>query len=468
MKSRIIIFFLLMIVPIKVHAIEIYNTIYVEGKAPISIDGDLSDWSFINVTPFKIEWIDPLRNAPESDSDLSASFTCFHDAYNIYFAVVVRDESFDAEQKVFGWSWFDDTVEIIIDGDVNLTPEEGFDKNDIKIRLLMDNKGNTLLEGFFLQNNIKLPYMWEELGVRAAHKQNEEGYDVEVSIPYNLLEWEKWETGRRIGIHLRVFDDDDGGICDSIIGWQNDPDELFHYTTKNFNQVAFTKPITITSSGQTNQVEVLNNNVQEITAVIEDSYKKLNYNDMITIMDNLQNRDFYNTAQSILSANNEQPLVLALMGLFQSKNGMYEECIQTFSKLVEKSQDNSISLWASIEIGRAYINLGENSKAEDELNKLLSLSENWVAEFDFIQELGRAGAYRVAAKLLENLINSNEKNERRPLSDARLELARYYFYLGDYDKATKLAKELINQNVDSKTTLDAQMILLSIDQKKLK
>jgi len=454
-------------IPVTSFSVETYNTVYVEGKAPISIDGELSDWSFVNVPSARIEWFDPKWGIPENDSDLSAAFTCFHDAYNLYVAVTVKDESFVTEQNVFGLSWYDDSVEIYIDGDINPISEEGFDNNDAKIRISADNDGKTMLEGLSQPSKIEFPYMWESLGVRAALKQNDDGYVVEVSIPYKVLGWEQWETGRQMGMNIRVIDDDDGGQNDGFIGWVSDPDYTYFVSTKSFNHVAFTIPVTISGIGQSGQVEISKDQPQEIIAVIESSDQDQNYDDIFAVLNQFGRQTFrgeYNTAMSILSAQNEKPWNLALLGLVQSTNNKYKECIQTYSQLIDKSQDKSVCLWAGLEVGRAYKNLGEDTKAEDEFDSLLfSLQDNWVAEFEFIQKLERAGAYRVVIKLLKNLINASEKEEI--LVNARLALARNYFYIGDYDNATQLAKELINQNVDSKITLDAQMILLSINKK---
>ena len=469
MKGKLILILMIFIlsIPVTSFSVETYNTVYVEGKAPISIDGELSDWSFVNVTSAQIEWFDPKWGTPENDSDLSASFTCFHDAYNLYVAVMVKDESFITEQNIFGLSWYDDSVEIYIDGNINPVLEEGFDNNDAKIRISMDTTGKTVLEGLSQPSKIGFPYMWEAIGVRAALKQSNDGYVVEASIPYKVLGWDQWKTGRLMGMNVHVIDDDDGGQNDGFIGWASDPDYTYFVSTKSFNQVAFTKPVNISGTVQSGQVEISKDQPQEIMVVIESSDQDQNYDDIFSVLNQFKRQTFhgeYNTAMSILSTQNEKPWILALSGLVQSTNNKYMECIKTYSQLIDKSQDKSVCLWAGLEIGRTYKNLGENIKAEDEFDSLLfSLQDNWVAEFEFIQKLERAGAYRVVIKLLKNLINASEKEEI--LANARLALARNYFYIGDYDNATQLTKELINQNVDSKITLDAQMILLSINQK---
>jgi len=152
--------------------------------------------------------------------------------------------------------WYDDSVEIYIDGDINPASEEGFDNNDAKIRISADNNGKTMLEGLSQSSKIGFPYMWEALGVRAALKQSNDGYVVEASIPYKVLGWDQWETGRRMGMNIRVIDDDDGGQNDGFIGWASGPNYTYFNSTESFNHIVFTEHVTVSVTGQPSDVKV--------------------------------------------------------------------------------------------------------------------------------------------------------------------------------------------------------------------
>jgi len=105
-KMILISMMFLLCIPVKCFSVETCNTVYVEGRAPISIDEELSDWSFVNVAPARVEWFNPIYGTPKNEEDLSAYFTCFYDAYNLYVAITVKYESFVTEQNVFGYSWY--------------------------------------------------------------------------------------------------------------------------------------------------------------------------------------------------------------------------------------------------------------------------------------------------------------------------------------------------------------------------
>lgn len=76
---------------------EIYQTIYRQDRAPIIIDGDLSDWEELTSKLEKIEYIneDVYKKyefkRPGNEEDLSATFQCFADQFYLYVSVVVKD-----------------------------------------------------------------------------------------------------------------------------------------------------------------------------------------------------------------------------------------------------------------------------------------------------------------------------------------------------------------------------------------
>ena len=62
-------------------ASESLATGYYNGNAPVTVDGDLSDWSALGLTATSVmrenEWT--MVSSPDNADDLSAEFRCFID-----------------------------------------------------------------------------------------------------------------------------------------------------------------------------------------------------------------------------------------------------------------------------------------------------------------------------------------------------------------------------------------------------
>ena len=82
-----------------------------------------------------------------------------------------------------------------------------------------------------------------------------------------------------------------------------------------------------------------------------------------------------------------------------------------------------------------------------------------------VLDLDNTTNYQLAIEVLKKIIQTSSDNEIK--LKAQMELARNYFFKGDYDQATQLCNDMLNSEIDSKTALNAKMILLSIDRKRL-
>ena len=71
----------------------------------------------------------------------------------------------------------------------------------------------------------------------------------------------------------------------------------------------------------------------------------------------------------------------------------------------------------------------------------------------------KAQGYNEALQIYENILNTTDDDAEK--LKIRLNIARNYFYKGDYDQATLLAQELVNSG-DSQTAFQAQTIITSI------
>ena len=81
----------------------------------------------------------------------------------------------------------------------------------------------------------------------------------------------------------------------------------------------------------------------------------------------------------------------------------------------------------------------------------------------FYETLKRTGGDEYDLMIINKIINESVNQDI--ISKAKNALARYYYFNSDYNQAAQVAEEVVNSNADSKITLDARMILLSIEQK---
>ncbi|HID95488.1 MAG TPA: hypothetical protein EYP53_05455 [Candidatus Latescibacteria bacterium] len=225
-----------------------YKAVFLERKAPIVINGDLSDWEGLGVEA------KPLKNIctygggrrlspPINQMDLSASFGCFADPDNFYVAVVVRDDKVIMGEEPFGRTHHDDSVEIYFDGDlVRRHQREGqtdYDANDAQIRCTKDKHGKVVLEGtgLFGGRLFIFPGLWESLGIVAAIKTSSMGYIVEMKVPKGVFVSVPLGVGVNIGFNVMVNDDDDGGNRDSKISWTADLSDKSYMSTRHFGSL---------------------------------------------------------------------------------------------------------------------------------------------------------------------------------------------------------------------------------------
>ena len=353
---------------------ETINSVYVDGKAPIVIDGDLSDWGWLELTPVKIENLVrkylPKPWEPKSENDFSASFECFRDDANIYAAFMVTDDTLVLGQERYGQCFRDDAVEIILFGKQAIFPVTG--RADVaRLFISAHSNGKTKVEGREPQSLVMgYPALRKKWGINAALHKNEKGYNVEIAIPLaTLREWAEWEIGQPLKLNIRAYDDDTfEEVNQTYLEWAENifewpPNEKYnrHAPDKNYNEVIFI------------------DNVSSIKPMDKSGTAVSNMEVVVTEPN--QTGDSYDPSYQLS------------YGIALEKTGFYNEAIETFEKIVIDGNDNQI------------------------------------------------------------------------MQQAKLELAKSYFYIGNYTQAKLLAEEIINSNVNSKTELDARMILLSIESK---
>jgi len=497
-------------------AAETVNSVYVDGKAPIVIDGDLSDWEGIKTEHIKIPvrlykfGITNVPNPPENDADLSANFQCLADAYYIYIAVIVNDDIPVFGEEMFGRSHDDDAIEFYFDGDLQNTSKMEYDENDLQILVTSDKNGKTLINGRAPLVLQLYPYMWEALGVKAELKRIKNGYVVEVAVPIKLLGWNAIETGKRMGMNIRVYDDDDGKRLDSVLEWADDPNSTSPISTQCFNQVVFQEKIS-SDVITTVQEQKSTNNVAKEIAVSVGAPDESNYEILFGTLRDIKNQDF-EAAQAKLIPVQDRIWAMAMLALSQlgiSNASMHpviinensDPGITTLQQIADRAPDAYVVVWAKEWLARAYRDKSDyenairfyeeltsrpfdiyvrNAKTElgllyckvNNKTQAINLFKEEIAEFDikgyddpyFMKNaILNTENFDLALELQEKIINSNAENGVK--QKAKVEIAKIHFIKGDYDRSKQLAEEIINSNVDSNIALDAKLILYSIQKK---
>ncbi|MGB6151857.1 MAG: sugar-binding protein, partial [Pricia sp.] len=142
--------------------------------------------------------------------DRSANWKSVWDNENLYFFISVLDDDLQNDSD----QWYeDDGVEIYIDADNSKNATYG--DNDYQITIGWNND-NLVAD---TKNNLGI-------GSIAAVTDSENGYNVEVAIPWTALGIEP-ENGNFLGIDVHMNDDDGGGSRSGKLAWFATADQSF-------------------------------------------------------------------------------------------------------------------------------------------------------------------------------------------------------------------------------------------------
>lgn len=224
----------------------VYRTYLLPEKAPIRVDGDLSDWEGLGLQTKPISNVvltSDIPYPPSNRADLSGEFMVVADRDNFWVAVSVRDDKRIWGEEKYGSAHEDDAVEVYFDGDLaSHTYKKGscdYDANDAEIRFSKGRDGKIVLEGMGLFGGrlFMFPGLWESLGIMAAIKENPKGYTAELQVPKGVFVPFPLRVGSQIGFNVMVNDDDDGGRRDSKISWTADLKDESWQTTRYFGRL---------------------------------------------------------------------------------------------------------------------------------------------------------------------------------------------------------------------------------------
>ena len=148
--------------------------------------------------------------APSSSADCSGTWRALWNWENLYVLVEVQDESLTNDSGGGDNKWNDDSVEIYVDGDNSKDASVGEDDHQYTCRW-----NNEELETPSAIHN-GTPSL---VGVEYAVATTDNGYLLEVKLPWMSIMGKSATPGQLIGFDVWINDDDDDGDRDSQVSW---------------------------------------------------------------------------------------------------------------------------------------------------------------------------------------------------------------------------------------------------------
>jgi|GEM_PF-1920120 len=183
--------------------INVSNSGICRFDTPPVLDGDDTEWPMDSIFyPTKV-----LGGTVAGPSDLNAEFKIgWDDNYLYVFGRVTDDALFNDSPN----PWNDDCFELYIDGgNEKLTT---YDANDFQLMF----RYNDPVAYNFPNGPINPP------GLDFVMQPTNLGYNVEIRASWAFIGIPPISTGGKIGVDVHINDDDDGGLRDKFISWNDD------------------------------------------------------------------------------------------------------------------------------------------------------------------------------------------------------------------------------------------------------
>ena len=312
--------------------------------AEITIDGDLSDWRNLEVHSETIEEVVPTY-ATRPPSDLSATFSCVMDRQNLYIGVHVVDNQLFYGTERFYYTFNDDCVEVYFDGDLKNPGKTYLDGNDGLLRLVRESEGGVRLEGtagMFRPGpagredkwyDAQFPGVWDVLGVVGAFRENSDGYSVEFRIPASVLGLDGFSVGTKIGLNIRVIDDDDGGRYDHFIDWNALPVGSV-FSTDKYGRVEVIEATAAGESESTAKAEVIGTGPHEGTLLLgSQANAAANWADLIADGNRAALTDYLEDLWSSPENSESKAFAMSLSARLNCRDGNTKKAVELYEKL---------------------------------------------------------------------------------------------------------------------------------------
>ncbi len=177
------------------------------GAMPV-LDGRIDEvWSFSTEQTMENTTAD---NPPSSPTDCSGAWRALWNWEALYVLVQVTDESLTNDSGGGGNKWNDDSVEIYVDGDNSKASSMGADDHQYTFWW-----GNEVYE----EPSAYAHGAPSIVGIEYAVKTTDDGYMLEVKLPWMSIMGQAPTPGQEIGFDVWINDDDDGSGRDSQISW---------------------------------------------------------------------------------------------------------------------------------------------------------------------------------------------------------------------------------------------------------
>ena len=321
-------------------AAEAYNTVFIDGAARITIDGDLSDWEPFGVAPLAVDVLKAYQKQepPVLNKELSGVFRCCADLNNVYAAFVVTDDRLVFGRARPGKPFWDDLVEIMVFND-SVRSENG-ELEVAKIWVSATGDGLTKLEGREPPSGDRnFPYLRSELGIRGVLSLTGDGYVAELKIPRTVLEeWSMWGSDRSMKANVRVYDDDSEGEQNFLEWAENIGDSM-----SAFSEIVFSDVITVE---------------EDAAASKDDGALEI----VLSEPDKAVNVDEYVVRQL------ESDMKIA--GAFE-KNRKYSWAAERFEKIVADCPLDDVRMKARLALARNYFFMNEFDKSQQVCEDIL-------------------------------------------------------------------------------------------------
>jgi hypothetical protein len=313
-------------------AYETLTTVFVDGIAPMVMDGNLDDWA--NIPAQEVPVTHPVEKtrddakviATQGVTDCAFSFKCFADRNYVYFALIVKDDIVLIGRHMYGKGWLDDSNTLYFDGDCVDTGKDYYDANDGQLKVIGNPPaGVKYIEGyipFFYEGNI--PYFWEARGVKSGFRVTGDGYITEIAVPASVLGWDMITAGKIMGANLRVVDKDgdpDDESTDKGYIWAPDPEHTAHFSARSFNRISFATVVPAPEASSQSIQLVQNDDGVSITLGMPDIIKGRTI--LNEVLADLTIPDFAAAEAKLLPIQSEM-WVKPLLGYIQLKKGDIE------------------------------------------------------------------------------------------------------------------------------------------------
>jgi hypothetical protein len=324
-----------------------YPIVREPGKIPVTVDGDLSDWTALKA-PIEKLTIMPGRGAQATTpNSFAAEFRCAADRDFLYFAVRVEDDTLTFGNIQFGSHAWEDAVEIQFYGET----KPGTAK---RIYISAESDGAVKIEGNYQFADRQIPLILPAIGVKASLKTRARGYDVEAAVPWSVLAWSGWEKGRLMGMNVVVYDwnsrDDNFNGPKQKAVWAANPDEKYSIlAVENAPDAAEMKSLSRSPGAERIRL----------------------------ILDQMKNQKWTEALAEIASIGNSPLLAPLCAVVLQGSGKDMEESMRAFLEIARTTRQPSVSWWAirEVSLGAPVLeNSGKNEKEEAFLDELAGLS----------------------------------------------------------------------------------------------